>query len=217
MNIGRKPLLTNLVPFGTEVHVIDNGHYLTKFQARTVPGFIVGFTIRRNTYQVYVPKWNKVISSCDVFFKPHDNGKDREMQARIYREDEHVPIEFSAYKASNEESESTKGEEQIQAKRPYHTGTPLTNWFEYNREINRLKDLANNSELESPPVPPPRSTSMTETGRPACLQGSANASRLAKSMAEAATGGGTIDFNYARKCHNRIDKPYRSKRQNVHS
>lgn len=75
----RKPYLKHICEFGTEAHVIINGHYLSKFDARTEPGYIVGFTKRRNTYKIYLPQRKRVIMSCDVIFKPHPKTRERQL------------------------------------------------------------------------------------------------------------------------------------------
>lgn len=67
----RKPRISHLCEFGRQVHVLIDGHYLTKFDPRTEEGFIVGFTQRMNTYRVYTPAKNRVIESCNVIFRSH--------------------------------------------------------------------------------------------------------------------------------------------------
>lgn len=68
---GRKPVVKHVWEFGKEAHVIVNGHYLTKFEPRTEPGYVVGFTRRINTYKVFLPGSSRVIESADVIIKPH--------------------------------------------------------------------------------------------------------------------------------------------------
>lgn len=73
--LGRKPYLLNLVEFGSQVQVIDNGHQKSKLDPRTENGFVVGFTSRRNTYRVYVPTYRRVVETCDVLFNQHLSPK----------------------------------------------------------------------------------------------------------------------------------------------
>ena len=63
MIFSRKPVLSHLCNFGQQVHVIVNGHYLTRFESRTEPGHVVGFTRRRNTYRVYLLNSGRVIDT----------------------------------------------------------------------------------------------------------------------------------------------------------
>lgn len=63
---GRVPSLAHVIKFGTEVQVIKNGHYLTKFDPRTERGFVVGHTLRRNTYKVYLCDARRVIETSDL-------------------------------------------------------------------------------------------------------------------------------------------------------
>lgn len=67
----RKPKVAHLCEFGKQVHIIIDGHHLTKFEPRTEQGFIVGFTMRSNTYRVYLEKSSRVIETCNVIMKPH--------------------------------------------------------------------------------------------------------------------------------------------------
>lgn len=66
-----KPEISHILEFGAPVHLIVNDEYLTKWDARTCPGFMVGFTRKRNTYKVFVPSKNRVIDSSDVIVAPH--------------------------------------------------------------------------------------------------------------------------------------------------
>lgn len=67
----RKPRLAHLCEFGRPVHVVIDDHYLKKFDARTEEGYIVGFTLRTNTYRVLLKQSQRVIESCNVIFRPH--------------------------------------------------------------------------------------------------------------------------------------------------
>ena len=67
----RKPALSHLCEFGRQIHVVIDDHYLRKFDPRTEEGFVVGFTMRSNTYRVYLRESKRVIESCNVIFKPH--------------------------------------------------------------------------------------------------------------------------------------------------
>lgn len=68
---GRKPLVKHLVNFGTEVHVLINWDYRHKFDPKTVPGIVLGYTHRSNTYRVYIPTKNNVTIASDLIFEPH--------------------------------------------------------------------------------------------------------------------------------------------------
>lgn len=78
----RKPKLSHLCEFGRQVHVVIDRSHLTKFDARTEQGYIVGFTMRSNTYRVYLPDCNRVIESCNVIFKPHKPTQQTDSGAR---------------------------------------------------------------------------------------------------------------------------------------
>lgn len=71
----RKPRLNNLVEFGRQVHVMIDGHHLSKFEPRTEQAYIVGFTCRSNTYRVYLKNSERVTESCNVIFKSHGQAK----------------------------------------------------------------------------------------------------------------------------------------------
>jgi len=70
---GRKPFVGHMVPFGTPVQSMINDRRRGKFDPRTEPAFITGFTTRSNTYRIYLPEGNKVKESCDVIFRGHGN------------------------------------------------------------------------------------------------------------------------------------------------
>lgn len=69
--VGRKPNVSHIVPFGTRVHSLINDRRLGKFDPKTEPGFVIGFTPRMNTYRVYIPLRNIVKTSSDVIFRNH--------------------------------------------------------------------------------------------------------------------------------------------------
>lgn len=64
-------MVRHILKFGMEVHVLQKWKSLSKFEAKTTPGFIVGYTNRSNTYKIYVPEIKRVIVSCDVMIAPH--------------------------------------------------------------------------------------------------------------------------------------------------
>lgn len=66
-----KPNVKNLHEFGPPVNIIVNDQYLTKWDARTSEGFLVGFTAWQNTFKVYVPTKNRVIESSNVIIGRH--------------------------------------------------------------------------------------------------------------------------------------------------
>jgi hypothetical protein len=68
---GRPAEYAHIIKFGEPVHVLKNGEYITKFEPRTWPGFLVGFTTRRNTCRIYLPHNHKVIETSDVIVAPH--------------------------------------------------------------------------------------------------------------------------------------------------
>lgn len=71
----RKPRMKNLVEFGRKVHVMIDGHHLSKFEPRTEQAYIVGFTNRFNTYRVFLKVSERVTESCNVIFKSHGQAK----------------------------------------------------------------------------------------------------------------------------------------------
>jgi len=68
---GRKPVISHLVPFGTEVHSLVNDRRMAKFDMKTEPGYIVGFTERVSNYRVLLKGSKKVKITSDVIFRPH--------------------------------------------------------------------------------------------------------------------------------------------------
>lgn len=71
----KKPVLSNIFEWGQPVQVINNVNYLTKFDNRTVDGFLVGYTNRRNTYRILLKENNKLIESSDIIFRKHASDK----------------------------------------------------------------------------------------------------------------------------------------------
>jgi len=69
--MGRKPNPKHLVTFGTEVHVIANWDYRSKFDARTKQGHLVGFTSRSNTHPAYIQTRETVVVTSDIIIQPH--------------------------------------------------------------------------------------------------------------------------------------------------
>lgn len=101
----RKPVIKNLCEFGREVHVIRNGHYLTKFESRTEPAHVVGFTKRQNTFRVYLKESERVLESSDVIFRPHSqNPKSSRSQEPSHGQDT-VTMTFPESRNSGARSE----------------------------------------------------------------------------------------------------------------
>lgn len=94
----KEPNLWNLVEFGREVHMLVNDQYLTKFDARTRPGHVVGYTHRRNTYRVFDPLKSTVVETCDIIFKPHRTEFIRPRVAQDTKEETIVITKFFAKK-----------------------------------------------------------------------------------------------------------------------
>lgn len=67
----RKPDVGHLHPFGSPVHILSTERRSSKWDSKTVEGFLVGFTPRRNTYRLYCPSDNLVHISCNVIFRGH--------------------------------------------------------------------------------------------------------------------------------------------------
>lgn len=59
------------MPFGTEVHSLINERDRGKFEPKTEPAFILGFTDRPNTYRVCLANGCEIKSTCDVIFRGH--------------------------------------------------------------------------------------------------------------------------------------------------
>jgi len=127
---GRKPYVGHIVPFGTEVYSLVKDRRLEKFDPRSVKGFIVGFTERRNTYRVYRSDINRVIVTCDVIFSPHKDEMKRlgaggtglmdlgrptgaQSEGDMFPGFSHGPMEAVSIGASN------------QADPPMHSSTPV--------------------------------------------------------------------------------------------
>lgn len=80
---GRKPDLSHLVQFGQPAHALNTSRNLTKFDARTIEVFIVGYGSRVNTYRCLKRESNEILITSDVVpanHRPktasvsHDNG-----------------------------------------------------------------------------------------------------------------------------------------------
>lgn len=71
----RKPRMNNLVEFGRKVHIMVDGHHLSKFEPRTEQAYIIGFTNRFNTYRVFLKDSERVTESCNVIFKSHGQAR----------------------------------------------------------------------------------------------------------------------------------------------
>lgn len=102
---GRPPFIGHLVRFGEPAHMLLTHMYLRKFDARTVTCFAVGYTERRNTYRVYVPKLEKVIESCDLVFAPHKNDAKISEDSDSPRVQLEAPVIHCASYCDNEDSD----------------------------------------------------------------------------------------------------------------
>lgn len=89
----QRPRVEHLVAWGRPVQVCNNVSYLRKFDSRTVEGYIVGYTRRRNTYRVYLKQEKRVIETSDVIFKPHMTGANQ-LAPEVSRGPEVTQIEF---------------------------------------------------------------------------------------------------------------------------
>jgi len=69
--VGRKPKVGHLYKFGEQVHVVQSWKHLQKFDPRTEPGFIVGYTHRSNNYKVWLRLSQRVTTTSDVIVGPH--------------------------------------------------------------------------------------------------------------------------------------------------
>lgn len=72
---GKKPYVAHMNEFGAEVQVLVNWDHLFKWSGRTEPGHLVGYTVKRNTFRVYLPALNKVIETSDVIFRKHTENR----------------------------------------------------------------------------------------------------------------------------------------------
>lgn len=68
---GRKPDLSNLMKFGEEVYVLDHKKGISKFSAKTIEAYLVGYGDRFNTYRCLIPNSTDVITTSDVVAAPH--------------------------------------------------------------------------------------------------------------------------------------------------
>lgn len=119
---GRQPTIDHLVEFGCPVHAIVNGDYLRKFDGRTDEGFIVGFTTRRNTYKVYIPRKEKIIETCDLIFMRHKEGK---ADAEQEEGQELVKVQLDMMPETTQQS-SSGSSENIEAVENHRHDTPTT-------------------------------------------------------------------------------------------
>lgn len=71
---GRKPGVSHIVPFGTQVYALINDRHLGKFDPKSEPAFVVGFTERSNSYRILVRESMKIKISCDIIFREHRRG-----------------------------------------------------------------------------------------------------------------------------------------------
>lgn len=74
MFFGRPPVYSHLVEFGQEVHVHDNSKAVSKFSAKTIEAYAVGYGSRINTYRCYVPTMRDVIITSDVVPAKHSDA-----------------------------------------------------------------------------------------------------------------------------------------------
>lgn len=68
---GRKPDLSHLVPFGQQVHIKNHGNLESKFSAKTIEAFFVGYGDRVNTYRCFVPTEKDVRITSDMIIANH--------------------------------------------------------------------------------------------------------------------------------------------------
>lgn len=143
--VGRKPQIAHLCEFGREVHVIVHGHHLTKFEPRTEPGYIVGFTQRSNTYRVYLKERGRVIESCNVIFRPHKQMPQSTTPTPTERSRVNLDKYFDDLLASGGDNEST-----------------LDDFLTADEQCNDQGD-SDMSEITSPPFSPMTVTSDQST------------------------------------------------------
>lgn len=86
-----KPKIDHLVEFGVPVHIIVNDKYLSKWDSRTEPGFIVGYTSRTNTYRVFT-RDGKIKETCDVIFDKHKERVSSEQTGKREEDDQNVHV-----------------------------------------------------------------------------------------------------------------------------
>jgi len=175
---GRKPQMRHLVEFGREVQILENGHYLTKFEPKTIPAYVVGFTNRVNTYQVFVPSTNKVVTTCDVFFQPHakiDNDSGTQLggvqiSAEVYNP-QHIRSNgdeqglFESDPDSNRQDTSHDNRRVGKNGKPYLEGEDLAKWFEENRAANAENNASNVTDNDEVPPATPRRCSSLKSSR----------------------------------------------------
>lgn len=68
---GKRPDLAHLIKFGQEVHVLDHNRGLSKFSAKTIEAYVVGYGSRVNTYRCFIPNTKDVMITSDVVPAAH--------------------------------------------------------------------------------------------------------------------------------------------------
>lgn len=86
-----------------------------KFDPRTERGYIVGYTARRNTFRVYLPSLNKVIETCNVIVRQHQESKNVTISEE--KKDDapisEIPIPVTAENKSSQSESQTCSESAI--------------------------------------------------------------------------------------------------------
>lgn len=117
------------------MHALKKWADLSKFDAKTTPGKIVGYTERSNTYKIYVPELLKVITTCDLIVAPHRREPDRIQELNIERPENRQTIELD---------ESTKPDDHPVGMNPFTTPgseRPHSNRSVTLEELNRRRNL----------------------------------------------------------------------------
>ena len=187
---GKKPTFSHLHVFGEPVHVIREGERLTKMDPRTVEGYFVGYTVRRNTFRCWLPHNQRVVETCDVVFRPHLSWRSSE-RGSVVTQNSAVEQRERDFVTSSSEREAElnltqeemtfdtargpqtpdREERRIGANgRPYISGEELDEFFrafrvEDGEELSVVAEQEG-AEGEQPPSPPPRRSSL-EPIRPA--------------------------------------------------
>lgn len=73
---GRKSNIGHLHIFGRLIQFLNTSRKLDKWSSKTLDGFLVGFTSRRNTYRCYDPTNDKIVVTPDVIFRDHSTIPD---------------------------------------------------------------------------------------------------------------------------------------------
>lgn len=68
---GRKPNISHIHPFGTQIQVLDKPRTGSKWAPKTQAAFLVGFTERVNTYRCFILSLNTIRITSDVIFRQH--------------------------------------------------------------------------------------------------------------------------------------------------